>query len=798
MFKKNNYSKFFKDNTHEVNRIIAISLMCCFFVLIILMLSDYIGIFHFNKALKLTILVMGFFTTTGPYVLYRLNAPDGFVKYYSLASMAIFICLLGTNNGIGIYITYILVPLVSCLYFNKRLTIRVSIFSYFTMMIGVYVNCAGKLEVRFLNWSHWTSFRNYMIGFTLEYIVALVFIIQLAKRSQDFFELFEENMEVLTTEYDKQERISEIYSQTISERKKTAYDVLTKESAQLTPNCYSRLAAGHQFVAGIQDALLGTTNLEAELNAAIGKTGEYFSLDRITFMLPAIDEGSFRLQYQWARNNEDIITDYCGNIPAEQIDIIVKEYDEKGYLEMYKSTNTDSFEAVSKIDSGFTEYISNSRLGAQLWIPGITAGEYNGAICFDKKDEEPYSIVDKFLLFEVTGVLSAHVIRLESDKANQAKSIFLSNMSHEIRTPMNAIIGMTQVALREDMSDKVRKSLNIINSSAEGLLGLINDILDFSKIESGKIDIVPAKYSVASLVNDLKTIGEARNIDKGLEFSINISKDFPAFLFGDLVRVKQIMVNLLTNAIKYTDEGSVTVNISIGEKDDENNAILHYEVIDTGQGIREEDRSRLFKSFTQLNLKKNHNVEGTGLGLAISMQLVELMGGKIGVDSEFGKGSTFYIDVPQTIVGDAPIGDVENYKYDDVSENGEIDFKAPGKKVLIVDDNMMNRMVAEDLLEPFEMEISTAEDGYDAIDQIKREKFDIIFMDHFMPGKDGVQTTREIRAMEGNPNQNVPIIALTADAFAEVKEMMLREGMNDFLAKPIDINATIKVLKRFL
>ena len=466
---------------------------------------------------------------------------------------------------------------------------------------------------------------------------------------------------------------------------------------------------------------------------------------------------------------------------------------ENGYIEMIKGVTTEYSDDAPASDFG--KYMLADALGLQLWIPFANYGRYNGAVCFDREDKKPFSTVEKFLLAELIGNISAHINKINSDNANQAKSLFLSNMSHEIRTPMNAILGMAKVAIRENIDEKLKKSLSVIESSAEGLLGIINDILDFSKIESGKIDIIPDDYSLLSVMNDIISVLEIKNAEKNLELIFDVPDDLPAMMNGDAIRVKQVMMNFATNAIKYTDAGSVKIKVSV-DRLSLNKAVLNYSVTDTGRGIKEEDKKKLFKSFSQVDEKKNHKIEGTGLGLAISKQLVDMMGGTIEMESEYGKGSVFCFSVPQTIVDNTPAGSLDDYCYDD-NDSEKYDFTAPDKSVLIVDDNEINLMVAEALFEPLEMNITTAESGFKALELVKTQKFDLIFMDHFMPEMDGVETLHRIRAMDGNPNQNVPVVALTADVVGDVKNRLIAEGMDDFLSKPIDMRAVVNLLKRY-
>lgn len=784
----------FKDNTKQVNRVLAQSLLWCSLGLIALLITNYMGLFHFKTNLLMIIVIAGFMACCMPFILFKTGVPDIFLKYYIHISVSILIGLMGMNNSVGIYITFILGPIISCLYFDRRFTLIIGVISYCTMTLAVYVNCAGKMEVIYYGWSHLKTFMLYMIGFTIEYFVAMMFIYQLARRSQRFLEKQQKNLKLLKSENERQKEMSDLYRESLTEQRKTAYQMLASEISSFTEEDMARLSAGQHFNAQLQEIFSLSDNFNEVMMRVLKNIGEYFKVDRIIYVETNLEEEKFEFPYQWVRKEEDFIIDFYDEMSEVDYQAISRIYDELGYMEMSKKTQSVKGKTFG---SAFGIYMYGKLLGVQLWIPTMENGVYNGAVCFDKYDETPYDMTDKILLTEIVGMICMNVVRVNANNANRAKSTFLSTMSHEIRTPMNAIIGMANVAMREDMNDEVRKSLSIIQSSAEGLLAIINDILDFSKIESGRVEIISENYQTLSLLNDVCTMAKARNTEKGLTLKFEIDKEMPSVLWGDMVRIKQVMVNLATNAIKYTDEGSVTIQVSC-ERREGNCAVLRYAVVDTGQGIREEDLPKLFQSFSQINQEQNHTKEGTGLGLAISKQLVELMHGHIGVTSTYGVGSTFYFEIPQTIVDDTAAGDLEAYSYSKASSDKKQQFEAPDAKVLLVDDNRVNLKVALALFKPYKMQIDTAADGKIAVRMSKEKTYDLILMDNFMPEMNGMDATRAIRGDAENPNQKAPIVALTADVVMGMKEKMLEAGMDDLLSKPIDLAAADKIFRKYL
>ena len=416
-------------------------------------------------------------------------------------------------------------------------------------------------------------------------------------------------------------------------------------------------------------------------------------------------------------------------------------------------------------------------LGLYLFYLGVEAPEYNELIRVIPKLEEA---------------------KRQADEANKAKSEFLASMSHEIRTPINSILGMNEMVIREARENNVITYAKNVESAGRNLLMLINDILDFSKIEAGRIEIIDAPYRLSSLLNDLVNATQVKADAKGLEFAIEVDKNIPDELYGDESRIVQIINNLLSNAVKYTNTGKVTFEVGMSES--ENGIDLCVDVSDTGIGVKHEDIDKLFLKFERVDQVRNKNVEGTGLGLAITKQLVEMMGGSIGVESEYEVGSRFYVRLPQRVVSDEPIGDFKQKFLDSIDKSKEYkeSFVAQDVRLLVVDDTPMNLQVIEGLLKKTRINIDAAISGQDALELTKNTKYDLILMDQRMPKMSGSETLWRIREQSDGLNDTTPVICLTADAVTGARNRYLTEGFDDYLAKPVEGEQLEKAIMRML
>ncbi len=446
---------------------------------------------------------------------------------------------------------------------------------------------------------------------------------------------------------------------------------------------------------------------------------------------------------------------------------------------------------------GGTHNVSSVIMGIREGMPDTVQHFDFSDVISVAENEGVIPLADRTSTFlqAITDDLNEAIAKAES--ANKAKSSFLSHMSHEIRTPINAILGMDEMILREGVDSTVKSyALDIRNAGVE-LLGIINDILDFSKIESGKLTVIPIEYKMADMLRDLYHMIKKRADDKNLQLILEADPDIPEVLYGDEIRIKQIITNILTNAVKYTEKGKVWFRVKMQDMNPME-VILNISVEDTGIGIKPEEKSKLFEAFERLDEKRNRTIEGTGLGMNITQKLLKQMKSSLNVESEYGKGSIFSFNLKQAVRSPAPMGKVNIEERRESYKKKGAAFKAPDARILAVDDTVLNLTVIKALVKQNMIKVDTAESGQEAIELVKQNRYDIIFLDFRMPVMDGIETLHRMKELEGNPCMYTPFICLTANAVTGAIEEYMKAGFDDVITKPIDAELLEKKLRFYL
>ncbi|MBQ9528335.1 MAG: response regulator [Fretibacterium sp.] len=423
---------------------------------------------------------------------------------------------------------------------------------------------------------------------------------------------------------------------------------------------------------------------------------------------------------------------------------------------------------------------------------------FNLYVFFFLLETPAYGEVEKTLTKLKKAKAMAEEAKVAAVKANEAKGEFLANMSHEIRTPLTTILGMDEVIIKKYEEGPIYEYARDIHSAGNTLLHIINDILDFSKIESGQLELTSKNYKLGRVLRDVDNMIRMRAQQKGLEYITQIDQTLPNDLFGDHTRVHQIMVNILNNAVKYTKRGSVKFSLTGERGTDPSFITLHIIVTDTGIGIHSEDLPKLFQSFNRLDMKENHGVEGTGLGLAITGRLIDMMGGNVEVESTYGVGTTFHVVLPQRITGTMTLKEFEEQDAHASKKVRKTAVIAPDARVLVVDDNEMNRVVLRALMKDTKVQVDTVEGGEECLEKVKDTAYDVILMDYMMPHMDGKETLENIRKMENCASAGAKVVVCTANAIVGVQAELLAAGFDDFLSKPVNGKALEEVLARYI